>query len=44
MLRRVQQYIQQHGLLQKGERVLVCGSGGSDSMALLDVLQRGGYD
>ena len=44
MLRRVQQYIQQHGLLQKGERVLVCVSGGADSMALLDVLQRGGYD
>ena len=44
MLRRVQQYIQQHGLLRKGERVLVCVSGGADSMALLDVLQRGGYD
>lgn len=44
MLRRVQQYIKQHGLLEKGERVLVCVSGGADSMALLDVLQRGGYD
>lgn len=44
MLRRVQQYIKQHGLLEKGERVLVCVSGGADSMALLDVLQRGGYE
>ena len=44
MLRRVQQYIRQHHLLQQGERVLVCVSGGADSMALWDVLRRGGYD
>lgn len=43
MLRRVQQYIRRHELLVQGARVLVCVSGGSDSMALLDVLHRGGY-
>ena len=31
-------------LLEKGDKVLVCVSGGADSVALLDVLQRGGYD
>ena len=44
MLRRVQKYIRDHGLLQRGDRVLVCVSGGADSIALWDVLQRGGYD
>lgn len=44
MLRRVQKYIRDKKLLEKGDRVLVCVSGGADSMALLDVLQRGGYD
>jgi tRNA(Ile)-lysidine synthase len=44
MLRRVQKYIRDHGLLQSGDRVLVCVSGGADSMALWDVLQRGGYE
>lgn len=44
MLRRVQKYIRDHGLLQQGERVLVCVSGGADSIALLDVLERGGYE
>lgn len=44
MLRRVQQYIRTHNLLRSGARVLVCVSGGADSMALLDVLQRGGYE
>ncbi len=43
MLRRVQHYIQTHHLLTPGARVLVCVSGGADSVALLDVLQRGGY-
>lgn len=43
MLRRVKKYIQDHGMLQEGERVLVCVSGGADSIALLDVLLRGGY-
>jgi len=44
MLRRVQKYIRDHGLLQNGDRVLVCVSGGADSIALWDVLQRGGYE
>ena len=43
MLRRVQKYIRDKELLQSGDRVLVCVSGGADSIALLDVLQRGGY-
>lgn len=43
MLRRVQQYISRHALLPPGARVLVCVSGGADSMAMLDVLRRGGY-
>ena len=42
MLRRVQKYIRDHALLSYGDRVLVCVSGGADSMALWDVLQRGG--
>ena len=44
MLRRVQKYIRDNGLLNKGDRVLVCVSGGADSIALWDVLQRGGYN
>jgi tRNA(Ile)-lysidine synthase len=44
LLRRVQKYIRDKELLQAGDRVLVCVSGGADSIALLDVLQRGGYD
>lgn len=44
MLRRVQQYIRTQDLLVPGARVLVCVSGGADSVALLDVLGRGGYD
>jgi tRNA(Ile)-lysidine synthase len=37
-------YIRDKELLKKGARVLVCVSGGADSVALLDVLQRGGYE
>lgn len=44
MLRRVQKYIRDKHLLSPGERVLVCVSGGADSVALLDVLRRGGYE
>ena len=44
MLRRVQKYIRDKKLLKQGDRVLVCVSGGADSIALLDVLQRAGYD
>lgn len=43
MLRRVQKYIRDNALLEQGDSVLVCVSGGADSIALLDVLQRGGY-
>lgn len=43
MLRRVSTYIRQRGLLEKGRPVLVCVSGGADSVALLDVLARAGY-
>lgn len=43
MLRRVSTYIRQRGLLEKGQPVLVCVSGGADSVALLDVLARAGY-
>lgn len=43
MLRRVQKYIRDNELLQRGDRVIVGVSGGADSMALLDVLCRGGY-
>lgn len=44
MLRRVKKYIADHSLLSPNERVLVCVSGGADSVALLDVLLRGGYE
>ena len=44
MLRRVLKYIRDNALLSSGARVLVCVSGGADSVALLDVLKRGGYD
>ena len=44
MLRRVQKYIRDNALLEHGARVLVCVSGGADSIALWDVLQRGGYE
>ena len=42
-LRRVQQFIEKHGLLSKGDSVLVALSGGSDSVALLLMLKRLGY-
>ena len=44
MLRRVLKYIRDKELLENGDKVLVCVSGGADSVALLDVLQRGGYE
>lgn len=44
MLRRVKKYIADHHLLHPGDRVLVCVSGGADSVALLDVLLRAGYE
>lgn len=44
MLRRVKKYITDHQLIRPNERVLVCVSGGADSIALLDILLRGGYE
>lgn len=44
MLRRVQKYIRDKSLLEDGTKVLVCVSGGADSVALLDVLLRSGYE
>lgn len=44
MLRRVQKYIRDNDLLHAGDKVLVCVSGGADSVALLDVLLRSGYE
>lgn len=44
MLRRVQKYINDNKLLTPESRVLVCLSGGADSVALLDVLLRSGYE
>ncbi len=43
MLHRVQHYIKTQQLLRTGDRVLVCVSGGADSVALLDVLRQSGY-
>ena len=44
MLRRVKKYISDNKLLRTGAKVLVCVSGGADSVALLDVLLRSGYE
>ena len=44
MLRRVKTYIRQHRLLEDEKPVLVAVSGGADSVALLDVLLRAGYE
>jgi len=44
MLRRVLKYIRDNQLLGQSDRVLVCVSGGADSVALLDILLRGGYE
>jgi tRNA(Ile)-lysidine synthase len=44
LLRRVKKYIEDHGLLDDGNKILVCVSGGADSVALLDVLLRTGCE
>lgn len=44
MLRRVKKYIADKELLSEGDKVLVCVSGGADSVALLDIMLRAGYE
>lgn len=44
MLRRVKKYIEDKGLLADGNKILVCVSGGADSVALLDILLRAGCE
>lgn len=44
MLHRIRQYIEHERLLPEQGRVLVALSGGADSVALLDILLRLGYD
>jgi len=43
LLERVQAYIDRHNLLQPGQDVLVGVSGGADSLCLLDLLRRLGF-
>ncbi|MEJ5377762.1 MAG: tRNA 2-thiocytidine biosynthesis TtcA family protein [bacterium] len=42
--RQVRRAIHEHDMMEKGERVLVCVSGGKDSLALWDLLSRLGYE
>ena len=44
MIYKVERYIDEHGLLKQGEKVLVAISGGADSVALLVALRKLGYD
>ncbi|MDR2804602.1 MAG: tRNA lysidine(34) synthetase TilS [Dysgonamonadaceae bacterium] len=44
MIRRIKQYIEKHRLLDANAKVIVGLSGGADSVVLLSVLQRLGYD
>ena len=44
MIHRVAKFIEQNRLLSYGEKVLVTISGGADSVALLLILQKLGYD
>lgn len=44
MIYKVERYIDEHGLLKQGEKVLVAISGGADSVALLVALRKLEYD
>ena len=44
MIHKVERYIDEHKLLKQGDNVLVALSGGADSVALLVVLRRLGYN
>jgi tRNA(Ile)-lysidine synthase len=44
MIHKVAKFIQQKQLMQEGEKVLVALSGGADSVALLMILQKLGYE
>ena len=44
MIYKVERYIDEHGLLKQGEKVLVAISGGADSVALLVALRKLGYN
>ena len=43
-LKKVQEFIQTNELLQPGERILVGVSGGVDSVVLLNILLKSGYE
>lgn len=44
MIEKFQQYIENHGLINRDERVLLALSGGVDSMVLAELLLRSGYN
>ena len=44
MIHKVAKFIQQKQLMQEGEKVLIALSGGADSVALLMILQKLGYE
>lgn len=41
---KIERYIQEHALIDRSDRILVTVSGGVDSMVLLTLMHKGGYD